>query len=105
MARGRWEEGGPCCRQAIDSSVVVPAWYHETLALALYLGGDLQRARDEAALGTGNCCSGYATLALTEAALGHVAAAHRHSTRPCGASRSSRAIRSRSGPTSRPPPR
>jgi len=27
-------------------------------------------------LGTGNCCSGYATLALTEAALGHAEAAH-----------------------------
>ncbi len=76
MARGRWEEGGHLLRQAIDNSVVVPAWYHETLALALYLGGDFQRARDEATLGSGNCCSGYATLALTEAAVGNMQAAH-----------------------------
>jgi tetratricopeptide (TPR) repeat protein len=76
MARGRWEEGGDLLRQAIDTSVVVPAWYHETLALALYLGGNFQEARDEATLGAGNCCSGYATLALTEAALGNMPAAH-----------------------------
>ena len=62
-------------QEAIDRSVVVPAWYHETLALALYLGGDLQRARDEAELGKEDCCPGYAILAITEAALGHAAAA------------------------------
>ena len=75
MARGRWEEGGKLLQDAIDRSMVVPAWYHETLALALYLGGDLERARDEAELGKEDCCQGYATLAITEAALGHAAAA------------------------------
>jgi TolB-like protein/Tfp pilus assembly protein PilF len=75
MARGKWEEGGTLLQEAIDRSMVVPAWYHETLALALYLGGDLQRARDEAELGKEDCCPGYATLAITEAALGHTAAA------------------------------
>ena len=75
MARGKWEEGGTLLQEAIDRSMVVPAWYHESLALALYLGGDLQRARDEAELGKEDCCPGYATLAITEAALGHAAAA------------------------------
>ena len=51
MVRGHWEEGGTLLQEAIDRSMVVPAWYHETLAMALYLGGDLQRARDEAELG------------------------------------------------------
>jgi tetratricopeptide (TPR) repeat protein len=75
MARGKWEEGGTLLQEAIDRSMVVPAWYHESLALALYLGGDLQRARDEAELGKEDCCPGYATLAITEAALGNAAAA------------------------------
>ena len=75
MARGQWEEGGTLLQEAVDRSMVVPAWYHETLAVALYLGGDLQRARDEAELGKVDCCPGYAILAITEAALGHAAAA------------------------------
>ena len=72
MARGRWDEGGRLLQEAIDHSLVVPSWYHETLALSLYLGGDLERARDEAELGKED--RGYATLAITEAALGHAAA-------------------------------
>ncbi|MGD9511333.1 MAG: tetratricopeptide repeat protein, partial [Geminicoccaceae bacterium] len=75
MARGRWEEGGKLLQEAIEGSMVVPAWYHETLALALFLGGDLEKARDQAELGKEDCCQGYATLAITEAALGHEAAA------------------------------
>ena len=75
MARGQWDEGATLLREAIDRSLAVPAWYHETLALALYLGGDLQQARDEAELGKDDCCTGYATLAIAEAALGHVDAA------------------------------
>jgi TolB-like protein/tetratricopeptide (TPR) repeat protein len=75
MARGKWEEGGTLLQEAIDRSLAVPAWYHETLAMALYLGGDLQRARDEAELGKEDCCPGYATLAIMEAALGNSAAA------------------------------
>ena len=67
MVRGQWEEGGTLLQEAIDRSMVVPAWYHETLALALYLGGDLQRARDAAELGKADCCPGYAVLAITEA--------------------------------------
>ena len=75
VARGQWEEGGTLLQEAVDRSMVVPAWYHETLAVALYLGGDLQRARDEAELGKVDCCPGYAILAITEGALGHAAAA------------------------------
>lgn len=75
MARDRSEEGGKLLQEAVDRSMVVPAWYHVTLALALYLGGDLERARDEAELGKEDCCQGYATLAITEAALGHAEAA------------------------------
>lgn len=75
VARGRWEEGGTLLQEAIDRSMVVPAWYHETLAAALYLGGDLQRARNEAELGKADCCPGYAILAITEGALGNTAAA------------------------------
>ena len=75
MARGQWDEGATLLRQAIDRSLVVPAWYHDTLALALYLGGDLRQAREEATLGKDDCCTGYATLAIAEAALGHVDAA------------------------------
>ena len=75
VVRGQWQEGGTLLQEAIDRSVVVPAWYHETLAAGLYLGGDLQRARDAAELGKADCCPGYAILAITEAALGHTAAA------------------------------
>ena len=75
VVRGQWEEGGTLLQEAINRSMVVPAWYHETLAVALYLGGDLQRARDEAELGKVDCCPGYAILAIMEAALGHPAAA------------------------------
>ena len=76
MIRGQWEEGGALLQEAVDHSMVVPAWYHETLALALYLGGgDLQLARDEAELGKVHCCDGYAVLAIMEGALGHAAAA------------------------------
>ena len=75
MARGRWGEGGQLLQEAIDRSMVVPAWYHGSLALALFLGGDIARARDQAELGKEDCCQGYATLAVTEAALGHAAAA------------------------------
>ena len=46
------------------------------MPIALYLGGELERARDEAELAKPSCCGfGYAALALTEAALGHAAAA------------------------------
>ena len=75
MARGRWQEGGELLQDAVDRSMVVPAWYHDTLALALFLGGDLERARDQAELGKEDCCHGYATLAIAEAALGHDEAA------------------------------
>ena len=75
VVRGQWEEGGTLLQEAINRSMVVPAWYHETLAVARYLGGDLQRARDEAELGKEDCCPGYAILAITEAALGKTAAA------------------------------
>ena len=78
MARGRWDEGRTLLQDAIARSVVVPSWYHQTLALSLYLGGDLERARDAAELGKNDCCGhGYATLALTEAAIGHYEAASR----------------------------
>ena len=75
VVRGQWQEGGTLLQEAIDRSMVVPAWYHETLAVALYLGGDFQRARDEAELGKADCCPGYAILAIMEAALDHAAAA------------------------------
>ncbi len=77
-ARGRWDEGGRLMQEAIDRSLVVPTWYYENLAFALYLGGDFERARDAAARAVPNCCgSGYAALALTEQALGNTAAARR----------------------------
>ena len=75
VVRGQWQEGGTLLQEAVDRSMVVPAWYHETLAVALHLGGDLQRARDEAELGKADCCPGYAILAIMEAALDHAAAA------------------------------
>jgi Tfp pilus assembly protein PilF len=73
---GRWSEGGTLLQQAIARTVLVPDWYNMTLALALYLDGDFMRARDAAERGKGLCCGlGYATLALTEAALEHSEAA------------------------------
>jgi TolB-like protein/Flp pilus assembly protein TadD len=76
MVRGRSGEGRVLLQDAIARSVVVPSWYHQCLAVALYLEGELERARDAAELGKGLCCGhGYAALAITEAALGHAAMA------------------------------
>jgi tetratricopeptide (TPR) repeat protein len=76
MARGRWDEGARYLQDAIDRSVRVPAWYHSTLASALYLKGDVARALGAAELGKGDCCGiGHATLAIAEAAAGHPAEA------------------------------
>jgi TolB-like protein len=77
-ARGRWDEGARLQQEAIDRSLVVPTWYHETLAYSLYLGGRFGRARDAAERAAPDCCGlGYAALALAEAALGHAAAARK----------------------------
>ena len=73
---GRWDEGRALLQGAISHSAVVPTWYHMTLALALYLDGELDQARDAAELGKGFCCGlGHAALALTEVAVGHAEAA------------------------------
>ncbi len=73
---GRWEEGRKLLGDAISLSVVVPNWYYTTLAMALYLGGDLVGARDAADAGKGFAAGlGQATLAFTEAALGNAEAA------------------------------
>jgi tetratricopeptide (TPR) repeat protein len=75
-ARGRWDEGGRLLQEAIDRSLVVPSWYYENLAYSLYFQGEFERARDAAELSKASCCGfGYTALALTEAALGHAAAA------------------------------
>jgi len=74
--RGRWDEGRRFLEDAISRSVVVPSWYHTTLAMALYLGGDLAKARDAADAGKSFAAGyGQATLAFTEAALGNAKAA------------------------------
>ncbi|MFL5337591.1 MAG: tetratricopeptide repeat protein [Geminicoccaceae bacterium] len=76
VVRGRPDEGRALLESAIARSLVVPSWYHETLAAALYLVGEFARARDEAELGKEDCCgTAYAVLAITEAAVGNVAAA------------------------------
>jgi TolB-like protein len=74
--RGGWQEGAALLQQAIDRSVAVPNWYHTALALGLYLGGELERARDSAEAGQAFCCGlGHAVLAVTEAAVGDLAEA------------------------------
>jgi tetratricopeptide (TPR) repeat protein len=74
--RGRWDEGRRFLEDAISRSVVVPSWYYTTLAMALYLGGDLAKARDAADAGKSFAAGyGQATLAFTEAALGNAKAA------------------------------
>ncbi len=76
MARGRWHEGRIYLQAAVDRSVHPPSWYHSTLALALYLDGALDEARDAAELGSADCCGiGQATLAICEAAAGDPAVA------------------------------
>ena len=76
LARGRWEEGTSLMQKAIGSSLVVPAWYHMVMALAAFLAGDLDEARDAATLGKHyGMGPGYATLALIEAEAGHKEAA------------------------------
>ena len=76
VVHGRWEEGRKLLADAISLSVVVPNWYYTTLAIALYLGGDLVGARDAADAGKGFAAGvGQATLAFTEAALGNATAA------------------------------
>jgi len=71
-ARGRWDEGGQLMAEAIERTARPPAWYHTNLGYALYLSGELERARDAAERGAGPCCGpGQAALAITEAALGH----------------------------------
>ena len=63
-------------QKAIGSSLVVPAWYHMVMALAAFLAGDLDQARDAAKLGKHyGMGPGYATLALIEAEAGHKEAA------------------------------
>ena len=104
VVRGQWEEGGTLLQEAVDRSMVVPAWYHGTLALALYLGGgDLQLARDEAELGKVHCCDGYAVLAIMEGALGHAAAARAALDEAVPELPNSPATRWPTGATSRPP--
>ena len=74
--QGRWQEGAGLLQNAIDRSVAVPNWYHTSLAVALYLGGDADRAREAAEAGKGFCCGfGQAVLAITEAEVGHTQAA------------------------------
>ena len=76
LARGRREECTILMPKAIGSSLVVPAWYHMVMALAAFLAGDLDDARDAAALGKHyGMGPGYATLALIEAETGHKEAA------------------------------
>ncbi len=76
VARGRWQEGRTYLQAAIDRSVHPPSYYHATLALALYLDGELDQAQREAQLGKDLCCGvGQATLAICEAAVDHDAAA------------------------------
>lgn len=75
-ALGRAAEGGSLLQAAVDYSVSPPRWYHTTLALAYYLNGRPDKAREVAELGRGFCCGGSVLmLALAEAALGHAAAA------------------------------
>lgn len=70
-ARGRLDEGIALIEEAIERSWRSPTWYHQALALALYLRGDLERAYAEAVLGQGFCCGlGQAALAITAAASG-----------------------------------
>ncbi|HVI19158.1 MAG TPA: hypothetical protein VM712_12305 [Gaiellales bacterium] len=77
VVRGKWQEGNILLQQAVDRSVAVPNWYRVTLAIGLYLGGKLEPARDAADAGKDFCCGvGNAVLAVTEAALGHIAVAH-----------------------------
>ena len=38
--QGRWQEGTALLQNAIDRSVAVPNWYHTSLAVGLYLGGE-----------------------------------------------------------------
>lgn len=75
-ARGRHAEAVELLQAAVDRSVSPPPWYYANLALARYLLGDLVAARESAQLARAPCHGqGYATLAITEAAVGNGEAA------------------------------
>ena len=105
MVRGQWEEGGTLLQEAVDRSMVVPAWYHETLAVALYLGGDLQRARDEAELGKAIAVPVMPSWRSPRPPSATPPRPVPRWTRPSANHRSSPATRSPTGPTSKSPPR
>ena len=70
-ARGRLDEGVALLEDAIERSWRSPTWYHQTLAVGLYLRGDRERAYAQALLGRNFCCGlGEATLAISAASLG-----------------------------------
>lgn len=76
VIRGRWDEGIPLLRAAINRSASVPGWYQATLAVGLYLDGQTDQANRAAAAGRTMCCGvGHAILAVTEAAAGDETAA------------------------------
>ena len=71
-AQGRLQEGKGLLQQAMAGGGVVPSWYHQVMALMLFLDDDLAGARAEAKLGaSGGLGPGFATLALIEAEAGN----------------------------------
>ena len=71
VAYGRHDEGVGLLESAISRSLIVPKWYHVTLAAGLHFEGRPEAAYEAASRGAGPCCgSSYAMLALTAAALG-----------------------------------
>jgi TolB-like protein len=72
--RGRFDEGLPYLREAIDRSLSPPGWYFQPIAIQAYLEGDYRGAIDAAERASGSGI-GLSLVAMSRAKLGDRAAA------------------------------
>lgn len=72
--RGRFDEGLPYLREAIDRTISPPGWYFQPIAIQAYLEGDYRGAIDAAERAAGSGI-GLSLAAMSRAKLGDRAAA------------------------------
>jgi TolB-like protein len=72
--RGRFDEGLPYLREAIDRTLSPPGWYFHPIAIQAYLEGDYRGAIDAAEMASGSGIS-LSLVAMSRAKLGDRAAA------------------------------
>ena len=72
--RGRFDEGLPYLREAIDRALSPPGWYFQPIAIQAYLEGDYRGAIDAAERASGSGI-GLSLVAMSRAKLGDRAGA------------------------------